>query len=192
MPHSQWYFDLAFELEMTVQTTELNGGLVAKAHTSNGGRYWRYGVPGNAKAFFIRDGKFGMDIAWVGYFRCENFISDGQPHDLKVRYKGSEGNFYQLFVDDMQTPCNTGLTKYADPANDDTTIYFGTNIGSGGGTSATVTPPLVGELYGISYHYLEGAHEVVKQHPPPPSTPEDDFQRILRDIARRVRSGRWW
>jgi hypothetical protein len=156
LPKSQWDISggVDFILEAKFKTTAAGGTIVGKAFAN--GLWKNGGSAGQAKMVFLRDGKVGMDIGWVGYFACNKIVNDGNWHSVALKYVQAEGEQYQLFVDDMQTPCSKGLKPI--PDNPDTSIVEGTAIGhvvNNGVANGDMAPAMDGEVTGVTY----------KQHP---------------------------
>jgi len=156
VPKSEW--DLSggqdFKLQARIKTTSAGGTIVGKAFADG---LWRSGGgSGQGKMVFLRGGKVGMDIGWVGYFSCNKKVNDGQWHDVALKFVKAEGNQYQLFVDDMKTPCSRGLR--AIPDNADTSVVIGTAVGhqvANGKANGDMAPDLKGEVTDVSYVKLK-------------------------------------
>jgi len=52
----------------------------------------------NGKTLFVRNGKLGFDIGWVGVVTADRRVDDGQWHDVAVTYDAARGEV-SLFVD---------------------------------------------------------------------------------------------
>jgi len=143
-----------FKLQARIKTTSAGGTIVAKAFADG---LWRSGGgSGQGKMVFLRGGKVGMDIGWVGYFSCNKKVNDGQWHTVALKFVKAEGNQYQLFVDDMKTPCSKGLR--AIPDNADTSVVIGTAVGHqvvNGKANGDMAPDLKGEVTDVSYVKLK-------------------------------------
>jgi hypothetical protein len=156
LPKSQWDISggVDFILEAKFKTTAAGGTIVGKAFAN--GLWKNGGSAGQGKMVFLRGGKVGMDMGWVGYFACNRIVNDGNWHSVALKYVKAEGEQYQLFVDDMQTPCSKGLKP--NPDNPDTSIVEGTAIGhvvNNGVANGDMAPAMDGEVTGVTY----------KQHP---------------------------
>jgi len=155
VPQSAW--DLSgnqdFILKARFKTTASGGTIVGKAFTD--GLWKSGGGAGQGKMVFLRGGKVGMDIGWVGYFSCSKAVNDGKWHDVALKYVKSEGNQYQLFVDDMKTSCKKGLRAVND--HPDLKVYIGKAIGhrvSNGVANGDMAPAMKGEVTQVSYQKL--------------------------------------
>merc|ERR1719217_1845239 len=146
--------DKDFILKARVKTTAAGGTIVGKAFKD--GLWKNGGGTGQGKMIFLRGGKFGMDIGWVGYFACSKKVNDGKWHNVALKYVKKEGNQYQLFDDDMTTPCKKGLRAVKDHPS--LKVYIKKAIGhkvSNGVANGDMAPALNGEVTGISYKSLE-------------------------------------
>jgi len=157
LPKSKWDISggVDFILEAKFKTTQTSGTIVGKAFAN--GLWKNGGSAGQGKMVFLRHGRVGMDIGWVGYFRCNRMVNDGNWHSVALKYVKAEGQQYQLFVDDMQTPCAKGLRPI--PDNPDTSIVEGKAIGhvvNNGVANGDMAQAIInGEVTGVTY----------KQHP---------------------------
>jgi len=155
LPKSQWDISggVDFSLEAKFKSTAAGGTIVGKAFAN--GLWKNGGSAGQGKMVFLRGGKVGMDIGWVGYFACNKIVNDGNWHSVALKYVKAEGEQYQLFVDDMQTPCSKGLRPI--PDNPDTSIVEGTAIGhvvNNGVANGDMAPAMDGEVTGVTYKQL--------------------------------------
>jgi len=157
-PVSVAFWDLSgnqdFLLQAKFKTTAAAGTIVGKAFKD--GLWKSGGGSGQGKMVFLRGGKVGMDIGWVGYFACSKKVNDGKWHDVALKYVKKEGNQYQLFVDDMKTPCKKGLRAVKDHPS--LKVYIKKAIGhkvTNGKANGDMAPALNGEVTGVSYKSLE-------------------------------------
>merc|ERR1719327_596179 len=96
-----------FMLKARFKTTAAAGTIVGKPFAHG---LWRNGgSAGQGKMLFLRGGHVVFDIGWVGYVLCPKAVNDGLWHETALRYVAGESIQYQLFVDDMSTPCSKGL-----------------------------------------------------------------------------------
>merc|ERR1719174_2609717 len=152
IPKSEW--DLSggtdFVLQAKFKTTEAGGTIVGKPFAD--GLWKSGGSAGQGKMVFLRGGKVGMDIGWVGYFACDKKVNDGNWHEVALTFVKGEGTQYQLFVDDMETPCSKGLHPVLD--HPDLSVVIGKSIGhsvSNGVANGDMAPDMVGEIVDVSY-----------------------------------------
>merc|ERR1719247_2595274 len=149
------YWDLSgdkdFILKAKFKTMATGGTIVGKPFAD--GLWKSGGSAGQGKMVFLRGGKVGMDIGWVGYFACPYFfVNDGNWHEVALKFVKEEGSQYQIFVDSMEAPCSKGLRPV--PDNPDTSIVIGKSIGhsvSNGVANGDMAPDMVGEIVDVSY-----------------------------------------
>merc|ERR1719460_1668355 len=142
--------DKDFILQAKFKTHEAGGTIVGKPFAD--GLWKSGGSAGQGKMVFLRGGKVGMDIGWVGYFACDKQVNDGNWHEVALKFVKEEGSQYQIFVDNMETPCSKGLHPVLD--NPDTSIVIGKSIGhsvSNGVANGDMAPDMVGEIADVSY-----------------------------------------
>jgi len=142
--------DKDFILQAKFKTHEAGGTIVGKPFAD--GLWKSGGSAGQGKMVFLRGGKVGMDIGWVGYFACDKQVNDGNWHEVALTFVKGEGTQYQLFVDDMETPCSKGLHPVLD--HPDTSVVIGKSIGhsvSNGVANGDMAPDMVGEIADVSY-----------------------------------------
>lgn len=159
-----------FILSARFKTTAAAGTIVGKPFAD--GLWKNGGSAGQGKMVFLRGGRVGMDIGWVGYFGCGQLVNDGQWHKTALKYVAGESNQYQLFVDDMMTPCGKGLA--ANPDNPGTTIVIGTSIGhrvANGKANGDMAPDFTGELGDVSYVVLGTDGSPIATTPAPTPAP---------------------
>merc|ERR1719247_1851787 len=167
-----------FMLKARFKTTAAAGTIVGKPFAHG---LWRNGgSAGQGKMLFLRGGHVGFDIGWVGYFGCAKAVNDGLWHDTALRYVAGESTQYQLFVDDMSTPCSKGL--FPTPDHPDTSIVIGKAIGHAYGdmsdwvrlgydwANGDMAPAFSGEIVDVSYVAL-GADGSPLATTPAPTAP---------------------
>merc|ERR1719247_827504 len=160
-----------FMLTARFKTTAAAGTIVGKPFAHG---LWRNGgSAGQGKMFFLRGGHVGFDIGWVGYFGCPKAVNDGLWHETALRYVAGESTQYQLFVDDMSTPCSKGFFPTAD--HPDTSIVIGKAIGHAYGdmsdwANGDMAPAFSGEIVDVSYVAL-GADGSPLATTPAPTAP---------------------
>ncbi len=100
-------FDGDAYLEMTkldgLDTETKDYSIVAKIRTNGDGSIWSLttGEPKwmhDGQAFFIRNGKLGFDIGWVGAVAGKTKVSDGQWHTVALTWKQASKTI-RLYVD---------------------------------------------------------------------------------------------
>merc|ERR1719482_218079 len=163
-----------FMLKARFKTTAAAGTIVGKPFAYG---LWRNGgSAGQGKMLFLRGGHVGFDIGWVGYVGCPKAVNDGLWHETALRYVAGESLQYQIFVDDMSTPCSKGLFPTAD--HPDTSIVIGKAIGHAIGhaygdmpwANGDMAPAFSGEIVDVSYVAL-GADGSPLATTPAPTAP---------------------
>jgi len=167
-----------FMLKARFKTTAAAGTIVGKPFAHG---LWRNGgSAGQGKMLFLRGGHVGFDIGWVGYFGCAKAVNDGLWHETALRYVAGESTQYQLFVDDMSTPCSKGLFPTAD--HPDTSIVIGKAIGHAIGhaygdmpwANGDMAPAFSGEIVDVSYVALGADGSPLANTPAPTALPIGD------------------
>lgn len=77
--------------------------IAAKIKTSSDGTIFAVTEPGpkwvpNGQAFFVRGGKLGFDIGWVGAVSGKSKVADDKWHDVRMSWK-AESQTVELYVD---------------------------------------------------------------------------------------------
>merc|ERR1719353_755063 len=123
-----------FMLTARFKTTAAFGTIVGKTFADG---VWKDGgSAGQGKMLAIRGGYlyFGVPTSfdnwgrywWVGGVLCvPGKVNDGLWHEAAVRYVAGESTQYQLFVDDMSTPCNGDTKLFPTADHPDTSIGIG-------------------------------------------------------------------
>jgi len=161
-----------FMLKARFKTTAAAGTIVGKPFAHG---LWRNGgSAGQGKMLFLRGGHVGFDIGWVGYFGCAKAVNDGLWHETALRYVAGESLQYQIFVDDMSTPCSKGLFPTAD--HPDTSIVIGKAIGHAYGdmsdwANGDMAPAFSGEIVDVSYVALGADGSPLATTPAPSAVP---------------------
>ena len=94
------YLEAAAEkLDLTTQ----DFSILARVKTRQDGTLWAITEPGpkwipDGQAFFIRDGRLGFDIGWVGAVNGKTKVADGKWHQLGVTWEKST-ELIRLYVD---------------------------------------------------------------------------------------------
>jgi len=83
--------------------TEKDFSIAATIKTTVGGTIFALAQPGpqwtpDGHSFFVRDGRLGFDIGWVGVVTSESRIDDGQWHNVAVTWQRSDHRV-RLYVD---------------------------------------------------------------------------------------------
>merc|ERR1719482_2201633 len=165
-----------FMLTARFKTTAAYGTIVGKTFADG---VWKDCEGG--KMLTIRGGYvyFGVGFHSGFGFLCVPAVNDGLWHEAAVRYVAGESTQYQLFVDDMSTPCNKGGFPMAD--HPDTSIGIGTDIVlEAGGSRCNVplaialdciSPAFSGEIVNVSYVALGADGSPLATTPAPSAVP---------------------
>lgn len=77
--------------------------IVARIKTKADGTIWSLSQPGpkwtpNGQTFFVRNGRLGFDIGWVGAVVAKSKVDDGEWHDVAMTWQKSDHRV-RMFVD---------------------------------------------------------------------------------------------
>jgi putative heme-binding domain-containing protein len=77
--------------------------IVARLRTTADGTIWSLSQPGpkwtpDGQTFFLRNGRLGFDIGWVGAVTAKSKVNDGQWHNVAMSWQKSERRV-RLYVD---------------------------------------------------------------------------------------------
>ena len=130
-----------FTITAFVKTTQ-NGTIVAKSAVKG---KWQP----NGKTFFVRDGKLGFDVGWVGVVQSSRNVSDGRWHHVAMTHQAKDGQV-QLYIDGQAD--SRGKLKSVDDSEHVLRIGY---------TATDFMPPLQGSLDDVRiYNRVLEAKEV--------------------------------
>lgn len=97
----QTYIEISDGAAFDVTDTDFT--ITARLRTDAGGTLFAIAEPGpkwtpNGQTLFVRDGRLGFDIGWVGAVTTDTKVDDGQWHDVAVTWRKAERQV-RLYVD---------------------------------------------------------------------------------------------
>jgi hypothetical protein len=158
------YWDLSggkeFEFSAKIKTKGASGTIITKAFDHG---LWRNGNPGGqAKLLFLRDGRVGFDIGWVGYIGGKTQVNDDNWHTVGLRFT-KNNNAYEVLVDGAVEA--KGLRPV--PDSDDLQVFA--RIATGhrvqeGEANGDMAKRFIGDLDEVEFKYI-GGDESLKAAP---------------------------
>jgi hypothetical protein len=163
-PAGTEYWDMSgakdFEFSAKIKTKGESGTIITKAFDHG---MWRNGNPGGqAKLLFLRGGKVGFDIGWVGFVGGKTKVNDGNWHTVGLRFT-KNNNAYEVMVDGAVDA--KGLRPVAD--SPDLKVYARIATGhkvTGDVANGDMAKRFVGDLDEMEFKYI-GADEELKAAP---------------------------